>query len=357
MIKGDKGDKGDQGAQGIQGLQGPAGTQGVAGPKGADGKTQYTHIAYANSSDGVTNFSTSDSNRAYIGMYVDFNINDSTTPSDYSWTLVKGADGTQGVAGPKGTDGKTPYFHTAWSYSADGTDRFSTIYPKFNLLDGTKDFSGPWSNAKSWQNDGTYKGLVVKRRTQQWAETAKSFTAPKDGVYTFSAYVKSSGNNANIVRVVTINDVLGKIVPNKSLGNDFDWLRDSFTVTLKAKDVVWSGYLITGTGTDSILWTAGHKWEPGSIATPYMQSASEVTTADLPSYIGQYTDFTQADSTNPSNYTWSLIRGNDGATGPQGPQGNTGPAGPAGSNGNPGKVVSDTEPTTRFKGLDRKSVV
>ena len=137
MIKGDKGDKGDQGAQGIQGLQGPTGTQGVAGPKGNDGKTQYTHIAYANSADGVTDFSTSDSNRTYIGMYVDFIINDSTTPSDYSWTLVKGADGTQGTPGKPGADGKTPYFHTAWSYSADGMDRFTTVYPNLNLLTGT----------------------------------------------------------------------------------------------------------------------------------------------------------------------------------------------------------------------------
>ncbi len=141
LIKGDKGDKGDQGAQGIQGLQGPAGTQGVPGPKGADGKTQYTHIAYANSPDGNKDFSTSDSNRAYIGMYVDFNINDSNTPSDYSWTLVKGADGTQGTPGKPGADGKTPYFHTAWSYSADGMDRFTTVYPRFNLLKNTKNLT------------------------------------------------------------------------------------------------------------------------------------------------------------------------------------------------------------------------
>ena len=57
------------------------------------------------------------------------------------------------------------------------------------------------------------------------------------------------------------------------------------------------------------------KLELDSTATPYMQSASEVTTADWPSYIGQYTDFTQSDSTNPSAYTWSLIRGNDGKDG------------------------------------------
>ena len=84
------------------------------------------------------------------------------------------------------------------------------------------------------------------------------------------------------------------------------------------------------------------KLETGSTATPYMPSASEVTTADWPSYIGQYTDFTQADSTNPSNYTWSLMRGNDGKDGTNG------------TDGDPGKVVSDIEPTTRFKGLTWK---
>ncbi|MDY5177386.1 serine/threonine protein phosphatase, partial [Lactococcus lactis] len=315
-LKGDKGDKGDQGAQGIQGLQGPTGTQGVAGPKGNDGKTQYTHIAYANSADGVTNFSTSDSNRAYIGMYVDFNVNDSNTPSDYSWTLVKGADGTQGTPGKPGADGKTPYFHTAWSYSADGTDGFTTVYPNLNLLDGTRDFSVDWWLHEGWENDGTYKGLTVKKG--EGPGITKQFIAPKDGVYTFSAYVKSSGSKADITRYVTLNGVTGKIVPNKSLGNNFDWLRDSFQITLKANDRIYVQYQVTGTG---VLWTAGHKWEEGSVATPYMQSKSEVTTADWPSYIGQYTDFTQADSTNPSDYTWSLIRGNDGKDGKDGHDG------------------------------------
>ena len=322
-LKGDKGDKGDQGAQGIQGLQGPTGTQGVAGPKGNDGKTQYTHIAYANSADGVTNFSTSDSNRAYIGMYVDFNINDSTTPSDYSWTLVKGADGTQGIPGKPGADGKTPYFHTAWSYSADGTDRFTTVYPNLNLLDGTKDFSGDWWGRENVQTDGTYKGLTVVKRTNIWGGISKTFIAPKDGTYTFSAYVKSSGNNADILRYTNINGALDtEKAPIKVLGHDFDWLRDSFTVTLKAEETISTSYNInTGSGADTILWTAGHKWEEGSTATPYMQSANEATTADWPSYIGQYSDFTQADSTKSTDYTWSLIRGNDGKDGANGKDG------------------------------------
>ena len=88
LIKGEKGEKGDQGPQGLQGLQGPKGDQGVPGERGADGRTQYTHIAYSNSADGRTDFSTSASDRAYIGMYVDFTSQDSTNPSDYAWTSI-----------------------------------------------------------------------------------------------------------------------------------------------------------------------------------------------------------------------------------------------------------------------------
>ncbi|MCE2093086.1 collagen-like protein, partial [Streptococcus thermophilus] len=63
---GKMGETGPKGERGERGLQGPRGDQGVPGPKGADGKTQYTHIAYANSADGNKDFSTSDSNREYI---------------------------------------------------------------------------------------------------------------------------------------------------------------------------------------------------------------------------------------------------------------------------------------------------
>lgn len=235
-----------------------------------------------------------------------------------SVTITNVNDGT---AGKPGADGKTPYFHTAWAYSADGTDRFSTIYPRFNLLDGTKDFSGTWTNSSSWVNDGTYKGLTVKKRTAQWNGIYKTFIAPKDGAYTFSAYIKSTGNTANIYRYGTVNNNQSQDLITKSIGNNFDWTRDNVTINLKANDSVWIRYEISGAKTDSILWNAGHKWEPGSIATPHMPSASEVTTTDWPSYIGQYTDFMQADSTNPSAYTWSLIRGNDGKDGANGKDG------------------------------------
>ncbi|MGE6329694.1 TipJ family phage tail tip protein [Psychrobacter pacificensis] len=124
--KGDKGDQGIQGVSGVDGLEGPKGEQGIQGPKGADGISSYTHLAYGTSSTGA-GFSTSHyPNATYIGMYVDNLPDDSDVPSKYKWSLIKGADGSQGIAGTKGADGLTPYFHVAYANSADGAIGFST---------------------------------------------------------------------------------------------------------------------------------------------------------------------------------------------------------------------------------------
>ena len=196
---------------------------------------------------------------------------------------------------------------TAYSNSADGTDDFTTVYPNLNLLDGTRDFSGHWDRTWGWENDGYYKGLTVKKQTHPLAGgICKKFTAPKDGVYTFSAYIKSSGSAANIYRYVDVYNNYGinasDMAPNAFIGNNFDWLRDSFTVTLKAGYSLWSRYEITGPGSDSTLWTAGHKWEPGSIATHWMPAANEVTVADYPKYVG----FSNSIKPNKksSDYNW-----------------------------------------------------
>ena len=194
----------------------------------------------------------------------------------------------------------------AYANSADGTDGFTTVYPNLNLLDGTRGFSGTWTNSSSWVTDGTYKGLTVKKQTAQWNGIYKTFTAPKDGTYTFSAYIKSSGNTANVYRYGGVNTTSSQPIVQKQIGNNFDWTRDSVTLNLKANDSVWIRYEISGAGTDSVLWVAGYKYEQGSTATPYMPSASEVTTADWPSYIG----FSNTVKTNKSasDYAWFPVK-------------------------------------------------
>lgn len=126
-VKGDRGlqgPQGERGLQGPQGLQGPKGDQGIPGVKGADGKTQYTHIAYADTVSG-SGFSQTDTNKAFIGMYQDFNAIDSRNPQDYRWSKWKGSDGRDGIPGKAGADGRTPYVHFAYADSADGRNGFS----------------------------------------------------------------------------------------------------------------------------------------------------------------------------------------------------------------------------------------
>lgn len=134
------------------------GKNGLPGEPGRDGKTSYTHIAYANSADGKTDFSVSDSNREYIGIYVDFELQDSTNPDDYAWTLVKGADGANGSPGKPGTDGRTPYFHVAYANSADGK-------MGFDVSDGTgKEYIGQYTDYTEADstNPGAYSWTKIK---------------------------------------------------------------------------------------------------------------------------------------------------------------------------------------------------
>ena len=86
-------------------IKGEDGQQGVPGARGADGKTSYLHTAYANSSTGDRDFSTTNSNgKEYIGTYTDFEINDSNDYRRYKWVKIKGENGRDGR---DGADGKS----------------------------------------------------------------------------------------------------------------------------------------------------------------------------------------------------------------------------------------------------------
>ena len=166
--KGEKGDRGERGLQGLQGLQGVKGDQGIPGVRGEDGRTQYTHIAYADTISG-SGFSQTNADKAYVGVYVDFNATDSVNPADYRWTRWRGSDGLngkdgpQGIPGKPGADGRTPYFHRAWANSADGRTDFSTSDSTNKRYLGTlTDFTEADS-----QDPGSYKWTALFGTTEQ----------------------------------------------------------------------------------------------------------------------------------------------------------------------------------------------
>lgn len=81
-------------------FQGDPGQNGIPGTNGQDGRTSYLHIAYANSADGNTDFSTTVSTgKTYMGQYVDYEERDSENPYMYKWSKIKGEDGTDGQDG------------------------------------------------------------------------------------------------------------------------------------------------------------------------------------------------------------------------------------------------------------------
>ena len=72
------------------------GEQGEAGKPGESGKTLYTWIKYSQNADG-SNMTDDPDGAIYVGFaYNKESVTESTDPSDYSWTKIKGEDGKQG---------------------------------------------------------------------------------------------------------------------------------------------------------------------------------------------------------------------------------------------------------------------
>ena len=106
--------------------KGEDGPQGIPGKPGADGRTPYFHRAWANSADGRSGFSTSDStNKRYLGTYTDFTEADSQDPTRYKWTAlfdnveIGGRNLLKGSKGPFKPDQKPGNFDNNILYSND----------------------------------------------------------------------------------------------------------------------------------------------------------------------------------------------------------------------------------------------
>lgn len=323
-FQGPKGDKGDPGEQGLRGLQGDKGDQGIQGPKGESGKSTYTHIAYANSSDGKVSFSVSDSDRDYVGMYVDEVVADSTDPTKYAWSKIKGADGTQGIQGKPGADGKTPYFHIAYATSADGKTGFSItestgktyigVYTDYTKADSTDPSKYKWTKIQGPQGTQGLQGIQ--------GEKGEQGIPGKDGKNGSTTYF-------HIKYAAVSNPTASQMteVPNTYIGTYVD-----FTAADSADPAkyTWSRFQgIQGEkGTQGIPGTNGVNGRTSYLHIKYSNDGGKTFTGnsgeDSGTYIGTCVDYTQNDPTNVSAYSWAKIKGETGAKGDKGDTGASG---------------------------------
>lgn len=324
-FQGPKGDKGDPGEQGLRGLQGDKGDQGIQGPKGESGKSTYTHIAYANSSDGKVSFSVSDSDRDYVGMYVDEVVADSTDPTKYAWSKIKGADGTQGIQGKPGADGKTPYFHIAYATSADGKTGFSItestgktyigVYTDYTKADSTDPSKYKWTKIQGPQGTQGLQGIQGPQ--------GERGIAGKDGKTTYFHIKYSAVSNPTSASQMTET-------PSKYIGTYVD-----FTQTDSDDPKKYSWQQLEGSqgpqGKQGISGTNGADGKTSYLHIKYSNDGGKTFTGnsgeDIGAYIGTCVDYAKDDPTSVGMYKWAKIKGEAGAKGDKGDTGGTGATG------------------------------
>lgn len=358
LLTGNPGATGPQGPKGDTGATGPAGPQGSAGPKGdkgdtgptgapgakgADGVSSYTHIAYADNAGG-SGFSQDPNGKKYIGIYVDTVAQDSTDVTKYAWSLFVGADGQTGATGapgPKGADGRTPYFHTAYAKSADGSTGFSTTnptgatylgtYTDYTSADSTKPSDYVWARIQGPQGPKGDTGA----RGPAGAQGVKGDTGA-DGrtSYFHTAYADSADGTTNFsVDTPGARMYIGSYV--------------DFTANDSTDPSKYAWQKVQGAqgpkGDQGVPGANGSNGQTSYLHIAYATASDGSTGFSVSdptgkTYLGTYTDFTSTDSTEPSKYSWAKFQG------PQGPKGDTGATGPAGANGSDGVSVTAITP-------------
>ena len=338
----------------ITGNTGAQGDRGIPGINGENGQTSYLHIAYANSADGTSGFSTNDStNKLYIGQYIDFIEADSTLPSAYQWTKIKGdtgakgedgvspiasvtksgnvttititdkngthtqkvTDGTNGTPGASGADGRTSYFHA--KYSNDGGKTFTA-----NNGEATGDWIGTYTDFTEADSMSVVAYTWVKIKGDKGDQGVQGAQG-KDGktYYTWIKYADSATSGMS-------DNPTGK----KYIG--FAYNKSTATESTNYSDYAWS--LIKGdTGSQGVKGDTGATGNGIKSITYYYAktttqtapSANSITATTMPQidstnkYLWQKEVITYTNSQTQTSVLLLAVYGNTGAKGDKGDQG------------------------------------
>ena len=362
--KGDKGDKGDVGPQGPQGEQGEKGDKGDKGDTGAngkDGQTYYTWVKYADSP--TSGMSDNPTGKTYIGFaYNKTTSVESTNYSDYSWSLIKGDKGDTGAKGDKGDTGEQGIQGKKGDTGENGTDgngikKIDYYYattttqtaPTASSVTSTSIPKLSETNKYLWQKEvitftttitpqttvlllAVYgdKGATGERGPQ--GEKGLQGLQGEQGIQGVQGPAGDKGADGkttyfHIKYSSVVNPTSSQMTetPSAYIGTYVDYTAEDSTDPAK---YTWSRF-------QGIQGEKGEKGIPGIDGTngktsylhiAYANSADGKTDFNVSdsankTYIGQYTDFIEADSTETTKYSWTKIKGE---TGQQGKTGATG---------------------------------
>lgn len=265
-----------------QGIDGTDGKDGINGRDGRDGSSNYVHIkysAYPNPTDDKISEIPSD----YIGICVNDVIKDPDSASSYVWSKFAGKDGEDGIPGKNG------YVHFAYAMSADGKEGFSKseftgaiyigVYSDNTQADSGNYKDYTWSKIKGDDGKTPVKGVDYFDGTSSYLWVRYATDANGTGM---------TATPSSTTKYVGIASTTTSTAPTKS------------------SEYKWSKY----------VGENGVPGENGYIHIAYADSSDGKTGFDTVNgtnkkYIGQYTDNVKTDSKNPTDYTWSKIKGDD----------------------------------------------
>lgn len=192
----------------------------------------------------------------------------------------------------------------AYANSADGTDGFTTVYPNLNLLNNTRITqanlnSGYWrATGGSLLSVGSNNGIkVINNGGAIGSAGGFSYGKPTNvnvgDAITLSCFVKNIGTvpiknfSLSIAFYGTSKSYPSKgnlVIPNDGK----PYFLSFTTIVPSGADIAYPRWFDTATAVNEkhIFEVYEMKLEPGSIATPWMPSASEVTINDYPKYVG-----------------------------------------------------------------------
>lgn len=264
----------------IKSLAGKDGSQGIPAP------TYYTWIRYADTP--TSGMSDDPTNKTYIGIaYNQTSQTPSSNYSDYQWSKFRGDDG----ASIKGDDGKTLYVWIKYADDAKGT----------NMSDAPE--------------GKTYMGMAWNKPTSKESTNAADYSwsliKGADGKTPVKGVDYFDGRSSYLwIRYAT--DKTGSNMTDIP-STDTKYIGTATTTTMSAptsaSDYTWLKY----------VGDVGTPGKNGYIHIAYANSADgkvgfDTTVGVGKLYMGQYTDNYELDSTDPTKYTWTLIKGADGKT-------------------------------------------
>lgn len=265
-----------------QGIDGTDGIDGINGRDGRDGSSNYVHIKYS-AYPNPTDSQISEVPSNYIGICVNDVIKDPDTANSYTWSKFAGKDGEDGIPGKNG------YVHFAYAMSADGKEHFS----KSEFTGAT--YIGVYSD-NTKEDSGNYKDYAWSLIKGADGKTPVKGVDYFDGVssYLWIRYATDANGSGMTITPSNATKYIGTASTTTS------------TAPTAASAYKWSKY----------VGENGTPGENGYVHIAYADSADgktgfNTTVGTDKKYIGQYTDNIEADSTDPTKYTWSLIKGAD----------------------------------------------